>query len=51
MKELQFFDMKAKKKFTTTKYRIIKKGKRNFAVAQAPSGIAAYRIVAKDFKG
>ncbi len=49
MEELNFFDVKAKKKFKATEYKIVKKGNRNFAVAKAPSGIDAYRIISKDF--
>jgi hypothetical protein len=45
MKSLSFYDVKAKKKFTSNKYKIVHKGKRWFAVAKAPSGIDAYRIV------
>ena len=47
MKELTFYDLKAKKKFTTTKYKTMSKNGRKFAVAKAPSGIASYRILGK----
>lgn len=46
-KALSFFDLKKKKKFTTSKYKIVNKGKRRFAVATAPSGIASWRILGK----
>lgn len=51
MEELNFYDLKAKKKFTTSNYKIIVKSNRRFAVATAPSGAQSYRIVGKDFKG
>jgi hypothetical protein len=44
--KLSFYDLKAKKKFTTSTYKLTKKSGRNFAVAKAPSGCDAYRIVA-----
>ena len=47
MKTLKFYDVKGKKSFTTSKYVIKKKGKRKFAVADAPSGIKAWRILGK----
>ena len=55
MLKLKFYDVKAKKKFITNKYRLTsmsnKRSKRRtyFAVANAPSGIKAWRIVSKDF--
>jgi len=51
MTQLKFYDLKAKKAFTTDKFKIEKRGKRTFAIATAPSGIKAFRIVSKDFKG
>ena len=46
---MKFYDVKAKKSFETNKYRTVKKkvkGKlRTFAVAEAPSGIEAWRIM------
>jgi len=50
MPRLSFFDMKGKKKFETDDYSVINKSGRRFAVANAPSGVKAYRIVGKDFK-
>lgn len=47
MAELKFYDLKAKKAFTTSNYKIITKKGRRFAVAKAPSGIESYRIVGK----
>ena len=38
MDVLSFYDVKSKKKFTTDKYRIVKKGPRRFAVAKSKSG-------------
>jgi len=53
MPKLKFYDVKGKKSFTKDKYRLTSKttraGKRYFAVAKAPSGIEAWRIVSKDF--
>ncbi|MFN3805132.1 MAG: hypothetical protein ACK4SY_08755 [Pyrobaculum sp.] len=50
MTKLQFYDVKAKRKFATSRYKIVKKrtksGVRTFAVAKSPyTGITAYRIV------
>jgi len=45
MEELSFYDVKAKKKFTTDNYEIRVKNGRKFAVAKAPSGIEAWRIL------
>ena len=53
MPKLKFYDMKVKKAFTTDKYVFISKktraGMRYFAIANAPSGVKAYRIVSKLF--
>jgi len=38
MKELEFFDVKAKKKFKTTTYEIREKKNRYFAVTKSPTG-------------
>ena len=50
--KLKFYDMKAKKSFESDEYKIQEKmvngNKRRFAVAQAPSGIAAWRIMKKE---
>ena len=52
--KLKFYDVKAKKKFTSSKYKIVKKqtkrGIVQFAVTDAPSGIKSWRIVAKGKK-
>jgi hypothetical protein len=45
MKELSFYDLKKKKKFTTSKYKVVTKKGRRFAVAKAPSGIDSWRIL------
>ncbi|MBR9700419.1 hypothetical protein GOV11_00970 [Candidatus Woesearchaeota archaeon] len=47
MKKLKFYDMKAKKKFTTDKFTIKTKKGRKFAVAKTPSGSTAWRIMSK----
>ena len=45
--ELNFYDVKGRQKFNSTKYSIVVKSGRRFAVAKAPSGIDAYRIIGK----
>ena len=50
MPRLSFYDVKGKTKFTSDKFKVVTKKGRRFAVAKAPSGIQAYRIVKKDFK-
>lgn len=48
--ELQFYDVKSKKKFKTTDYKIVKKGNRNFAVTKSQSGDhECWRVISKDF--
>ncbi len=43
---LSFFDVKAKKKFSTSKFRFVIKKGRKFAIAKSPfTGIEAHRIV------
>lgn len=53
MQELIFYDMKGKEKFVSSDYELVTKeaktGLKFFAVAVAPSGIDAYRIVSKEF--
>ena len=49
---LKFYDLKGKKSFTTSEYKIViktdKKGnKRRFAVATSPSGIPSWRVLGK----
>ena len=44
---LKFYDLKRRKAFKTNKYSIRKKGGRKFAVATAPSGIPAWRVMGK----
>ncbi len=56
MPKLKFFDVKAKKSFTTDQFKIesrtSKSGRKTkFAIAKSPfSGIESFRIVSKDFK-
>lgn len=45
--ELSFYDVKGKKKFKSSNYKVVTKKGRKFAVAKAPSGIDAYRILGK----
>ena len=54
MPKLKFLNVKTKKSFTTDKYSFVKKSNKKgscvyFAVATAPTGNKAYRIVSKDF--
>ncbi|MFI5405066.1 MAG: hypothetical protein ACHQ1D_00990 [Nitrososphaerales archaeon] len=45
--KLSFYDLKAKKKFTSSNYKLVTKKGRSFAVTKAPSGIDSWRIVGK----
>lgn len=45
--ELSFYDVKAREKFTSSEYRIEVRNGRRFAVAKAPSGIEAWRVLGK----
>lgn len=49
--KLKFYDVKGKKKFSSDKYKMVtkktKRGPVKFAVAKAPSGIEAWRIVGR----
>lgn len=45
--ELSFFDVKGKTKFKSSNYRTVTKSGRKFAVAKAPSGIEAWRVLGK----
>jgi len=47
MEELSFYDLKGKKKFKSSKYKIVIKKGRKFAVTTAPSGIDSWRIMGK----
>jgi hypothetical protein len=47
MEELKFYDLKSKKKFSSSKYKLVTKKGRNYAICQAPSGIESWRIVGK----
>ena len=48
--EIEFFDVKSKKKFKTSTYRIVDKSGRMFAVTKSPSGTyECWRVVSKDF--
>ena len=50
MTELKFYDLKARKPFTTKKYNLVTKKGRRFAVTKAPSGVQSWRIGGKNFK-
>ncbi len=50
MPKLKFFDLKARKTFTTDKFTIVTKNGRRFAKTTAPSGVTSMRIVANNFK-
>jgi len=43
--KLKFFDLKAKKAFMSSDYKVVVKSGRRFAVAQAPSGIQSWRVL------
>jgi hypothetical protein len=45
--KLSFYDVKAKKKFNSDKYKVVNKKGRRFAVADAPSGIKSWRIMGR----
>ena len=50
--ELEFFDVKSKKKFKASNYKIVDKGGRMFAVTKCPAGSGTHdcwRVVSKDF--
>jgi len=53
MPELKFYDVKGKESFMSDEFRLVsketKKGTSYFAIAKAPSGIEAWRIVSKGF--
>ena len=45
MEELKFYDVRDKKTFMSNDYKTVVKHNRHFAVAKAPSGVMAWRIV------
>jgi len=47
MEKLSFYDLKSKKKFTSSNYKTVTKSGRRFAVCKAPSGIESWRIMGK----
>jgi len=47
MESLKFYDMKARKSFSTANYRIVNKSGKRFAVAKCPGGNEAWRILGK----
>ncbi len=49
-KEIDFYDLKTKKRFKTNKYAFRTKAGKRFAVATSPSGVAAWRILDNDKK-
>ena len=50
MEELSFYDVKTKKKFTTSTYSVREKGGRFFAVTKAPAPATheCWRVLSKD---
>jgi len=49
MAEIEFYDVKSKKKFKTSNFRIVNKKGRFFAVTKSPSGdYECWRVVSKD---
>jgi len=48
--QVEFYDVKTKKKFKTSEYRIEVRSGRSFAVAKSPDGPhECWRVVGKDF--
>jgi len=48
METISFYDLVKKKKFTTSKYKIVNRGKRRFAVTKdSPSGNECWRVLGK----
>lgn len=49
MAEIEFFDVKTKKKFKTSDFRLVEKKGRYFVVAKSPSGThECWKVVSKD---
>jgi len=49
MPEMEFFDVKTKKKFKATEFRIEERKGRFFAVAKSPAGThECWKVVSKD---
>ncbi|UCD55098.1 MAG: hypothetical protein JSV93_06215 [Candidatus Omnitrophota bacterium] len=49
MAEIQFFDVKTKKKFKTSDFKIVQKKGRFFAVTKSPTGsYECWRVISKD---
>jgi len=49
MAEMEFFDVKSKKKFKANEFRVEEKKGRFFAVAKSPSGThECWRVISKD---
>ena len=46
-KELKFYDLKGRKSFNSSNYKVVVKKGRRFAMAKGPSGIDCYRIMGK----
>ena len=47
---MRFYDLKTKRIFETSKYDIVYKKGKKFAVAKSPSGLKAWRLLAKERK-
>ena len=49
MQEMEFYDVKSKKKFKSSDYRLVQKGGRNFVVAKSQAGPhECWKVVSKD---
>jgi len=49
MPEMEFYDVKSKKKFKTTEFRVVEKSGRFFVVAKSPLGThECWKVVSKD---
>jgi len=50
--EIEFYDLKSKKKFMSTSWRIVEKSGRNFAVTKSPTGdYECWKVLGKDQEG
>lgn len=45
--KLKFYDLKGRRTFTSSNYKLKTKGKTKFAVTRAPSGIQSWRIIGR----
>ena len=49
MADMEFFDVKTKKKFKSSDFRVVEKSGRSFAVTKSPTGsYECWRVISKD---